>query len=95
MPEIWYDDAAQTKIGGTVNQGRKGLWCHLCKDRRKRGMLLQCDFRDCQYNYHVRCAIKHKIIDNWEKMNAQREQEDAYDCFLFCEPHREKGIQVL
>ena len=47
MPEIWYDDQDNKKICGKMNKDREGLFCHICKDRSRQGMLLQCDFKNC------------------------------------------------
>lgn len=78
-----------------MNKDRQGLFCHICKDRQKQGMLLQCDFKYCQMNFHVRCGIEEKYIQDWEQMNEQREKEDGFDCYIFCKNHKADGIQIL
>lgn len=95
MPEIWYHDGDNREVRGEINNDRKGLFCYICKNKKREGHLLQCDFRDCRLNFHVRCAIKDKMIQDWESMNDQREKEDSYDCFIFCNQHKTIGVNVL
>jgi hypothetical protein len=45
--------------------------------------------------FHVRCAMDKKLIDNWEAMDDQREDEDAYECYIFCSSHKEQGKKDL
>lgn len=84
MPEIWYKDENREQIEGEINDDRKGLFCHLCKDKRKHGYLVQCDFKNCLSNFHIRFAIDAKLIKEWEEMNVCREKENDHDCYVFC-----------
>ena len=84
MPEISYENKNNDRIQGRINPNRKGLFCYICKDRKKSGYLLQCDFQECTTSFHVRCAMKTELIKDWEKMEEYREKEDAADCFIFC-----------
>ncbi len=36
-----------------------------------------------------------KLIRDWESMNDQREDEDAFECFIFCDKHMEVGKRDL
>ena len=84
MPEIWYADESKEIIEGQINHDRKNLFCSICKDKKKPGYLLQCDFKNCLTKFHIRCAMEHGMIKEWEQMNECREKGDCFDCFVFC-----------
>jgi hypothetical protein len=95
MPEIEFYHSDKIKIKGILNKDRMKLYCHICKDQKRQGMVLQCDYKNCQLNFHVRCGIEEKYITDWESMNEHRENEEGEDCYLFCKKHRADGIKVL
>ena len=43
----------------------------------------------------MRCAIATGLIRNWESMDDQRENEEDYSCYLFCDKHLEIGKRDL
>lgn len=55
------------------------LKCEYCLER---GVCIQCDSKNCQKNFHVRCAIVNNLIREGEKMKAH--PKDEYLMYVFC-----------
>lgn len=69
-PEIWFDNEQKTLVGGKLNKDRFGLFCYICKKKKKSaGSCIQCDYKDCAFNFHVRCAMKESLIMRWDDMD--------------------------
>lgn len=88
IPEIWYTDETKTKTGGVMCKQRDKLFCYICR-KKQSGSLLQCDYKSCQFSFHVRCAMGKGLIKDWESMDEQRENEEDTNCYVFCDKHLE------
>ena len=58
-------------LEGRVPPMLKTLTCSICRKSPKQhpGACIQCDYKDCTVSFHVRCAIKKRIIQDWDRMN--------------------------
>lgn len=89
-PEIWFTDDSRTAVDGKIDERRFKLFCYICR-KKSSGSCLQCDYKDCHFAFHVRCAMEKDLIRDWEKMDNQRVDSEDYECFLFCDKHLEIG----
>lgn len=71
IPEIWFMDDNRDTIGGKLDPDRKKFPCYICR-KKNYGVCIQCDYKDCQTAFHVRCAMEKKLIRDYESMNDQR-----------------------
>lgn len=110
MPSIWFvEKKAENSLGvvetvkdtqtidGFVPKSNFTLYCSICKKQSKKNpsACVQCDYQNCCTSFHVRCAIKKKLIQSWEKMNQQRVDEEDYEIFIFCQRHQDIGKRTL
>lgn len=91
--EIWFeqDDIKLNMYGGSLNFERFELKCYICKVNQ--GACITCDFKMCKRAYHVRCAIKEKLILSNEEMEELR--LSAWDIKVFCHQHTKCGKQKV
>ncbi|CDW88690.1 phd zinc finger-containing protein [Stylonychia lemnae] len=94
IPDVWYKDDYKTLIEGNFNNDRQKLNCYVCR-KKNTGSCIQCDYKNCQQAFHVRCGMKTQLIRDWESMDDQRVNEDDYECFVFCDKHLEIGKRDL
>jgi hypothetical protein len=61
-PEIYFEDDLKTKINlSFLNKERfNGLVCDICA--LNEGSVIKCDYKDCTYSFHVRCAKMKGLI---------------------------------
>jgi hypothetical protein len=81
-------------VAGDLLPTKMNLFCYICR-KKACGGCIQCDYKSCEKAFHVRCAIDKGLINNWEQMNEQRENEEAHECFIFCDSHYEIGCKGL
>ena len=81
--EVWFgtDDKALTQFSGNLDYSRFELSCCLC--RQKGGSCISCDFNGCKKSFHVRCAIKAKIIRSYKEMEVKNKTGE-WDIKVFC-----------
>ncbi|CDW76823.1 phd zinc finger-containing protein [Stylonychia lemnae] len=91
-PDIYFTDAKKNKVEGVLNKQRFELNCQKCHKKGK-GTCIQCDYKNCSRSYHVRCAVRRGLIQEWEKMEDKA--GEAQDNFIpvFCEDHEKKGYE--
>ncbi len=70
----------------------------MCQTCRKSGVgaCIQCDAPNCGSSYHVRCAARSQIIQEWDKMEellGDIELKDKNFIPIFCSKHREQGYK--
>eukprot|EP00347_Sterkiella_histriomuscorum_P013471 403364586 len=95
LPDVWFTDELKNIIDGKIFANeRQTLQCYICR-KKSTGACIQCDYKNCQQAFHVRCAMTKDIIKDWKTMNQQREDEEAEECFIFCEKHEEVGRRDL
>lgn len=94
MPEVWFTDDNKLSVQGNLSKAKEKLFCYICRQKGA-GSCIQCDYKSCEKSFHVRCAIDRGLIKDWELMNDQREDEESYECFIFCESHYEIGCKAL
>lgn len=84
--EVWFetDDKALTSFSGTLDFSRFGMECSLCKE--KNGSCISCDFTGCKKVFHVRCAMKHKLILSVAEMEKKHKVSD-WDIKVYCPKH--------
>ena len=88
--EIYFDeDSNFTKIIGEVAKDRFKIKCKLCN--RKKGACIQCDYKDCIFNFHVTWAINKGIIKIWSEMNQMKDPNDSNCTLIFCPKHQKVG----
>lgn len=79
MTDIWYADEFKYSIrrrdSKLFPQLKKGaaqtcFYCHGDPSKNQEGTVcIKCDHRGCNTYFHVRCAIKHKLIRSSDEMN--------------------------
>ena len=94
-PEVWFLDSNTLEIDGDIALPRFNNTCYVCRSKKNTGSCISCDYKDCQLNFHVRCAIKKGLIKNYDEMIQQKHHEDDEDCFIFCDKHIELGKKEL
>ena len=69
LKDVWFSDEDKTKIDGKINlPEHEALRCSICC-LKNAGACIQCDYKDCTRAFHVRCAIREKLIRDWESMD--------------------------
>jgi hypothetical protein len=83
--EIWFEenDTKLVEYGGKIEYERFDLKCSICTI--KQGSCITCDFKSCTKSFHVRCAIKDKLILSTEEMEDLR--LDTWNIKVFCKKH--------
>jgi hypothetical protein len=93
IPEIWFDKD-KTTLQGEILAKRYSMTCLRCK--RKEGVIIQCDWKNCAKSYHVRCACRAGHIQNAEEMEKVLGRNDGvWDIPVFCSEHRSKGYKIF
>ncbi|TNV84149.1 hypothetical protein FGO68_gene12006 [Halteria grandinella] len=95
IPNIWFKDDDKTVVDGKISDQCYKLKCYICRAPNGTGYCVQCDYKCCQRPFHIRCGIDKGLIKSWTEMNDHRENEESYECFLFCEKHLEVGKKEL
>ena len=92
LPGIWFtDDNLKNKIGGKPADVKTGeVLCLSCKSRE--GATITCDFRSCGRSYHVRCATKMGLIEDWEQMDERNKDNFTP---IFCNQHEKCGTKMF
>ena len=88
--EVWFEitDKALTAFSGTLDYARFGKECCICKQTH--GSCISCDYSDCKKNFHVRCAIKSKLILSVSDMEKKLKVSD-WDIKVYCQKHQKQG----
>eukprot|EP00347_Sterkiella_histriomuscorum_P014716 403359825 len=94
-PDIYFTDKYKNKIEGVLNSKRYELQCNMCHRPKAQGCCIQCDFKNCSASYHVRCAVRRGVIEEWDKIQEKAGVEDEHFIPLFCEEHAEKGYKIF
>ena len=88
--EIYFDeDSNLTKIVGVVEKERFNIRWRLCK--RQKGACIQCDYKNCTFNFHVSWGVSAGLIKIWSEMNEMKDPEDPNSILIFCNKHQIKG----
>eukprot|EP00347_Sterkiella_histriomuscorum_P015994 403354906 len=87
--DIWFNekDTKYRKFEGKLDYERFSLTCYICNI--KQGACIQCDLKSCQKAFHVRCAIKERLIVSTEEMEDLR--LGSWDVKIFCGKHTNIG----
>jgi hypothetical protein len=98
-PDISFKTSEKNSIEGQLNKKRFQLKCGRCKSLRHSkdedsGACIQCAKPDCSRSYHVRCAVKSGMIQEWdliEKLIGQDLATVNRDIPFFCKKHQDSG----
>ena len=75
---------ALTSYGGTLDYSRFDKLCSICNV--KQGSCISCDFKGCNKDFHVRCAIKERFILSHAEMEQNLKVKD-WDIKVYCHTH--------
>lgn len=78
----WFNPDNSEQIEGRVEEESFKQTCYYC--RKVQGAIIQCDFKDCDKSFHVRCGIKDGLIQDWKIMDKQRTPKFGNVQKVFC-----------
>ncbi|CDW90174.1 phd zinc finger-containing protein [Stylonychia lemnae] len=94
-PDIYFNDEKVEGVSGDVQPQRFQLSCNMCKVSGQ-GACIQCDFKSCSRSYHVRCAVKRGLIDQWSTYEEKYGEEVSQHFVpIFCCQHQDKGDKLF
>ncbi len=67
-PYIYFEDHWKESINLEPNFSSTSLICYIC--RKKEGYCMQCDYSNCTYAFHVKCAKRKNLILHWRIMDS-------------------------
>ena len=67
----------------------------MCHKGKGNGCCIQCDFKNCSLSYHVRCAVRRGLIEEWSKIEEKAGDVEENFVPIFCEDHAEKGFRMF
>ncbi|TNV85459.1 hypothetical protein FGO68_gene6208 [Halteria grandinella] len=100
-PDINFKNNDKTVIEGQLNKQRFALSCGKCKHdllKSNIGACIQCDQSGCTKSYHVRCAVKIGMIQDWdtiEKLVGEDLEKIDQSIPFFCKMHRNNGYTLF
>ena len=93
-PEIWFTNDSNVEAGGQLDKNRFKLACGKCK--LIKGSCIQCDFKNCQKGWHVRCATKLGVIKQFEEMRSELgNPQNQWSTPVFCQAHADEGKSMF
>ena len=82
--DIGFIDNLKEKVSGELLPENFMEQCDLCLKRK--GVCVKCEYKDCQTQFHVTCAVKAKLLKSWPKMCKEMTLHGTIDqgLPLFC-----------
>jgi len=93
-PDLKFFGQDCNRIGGHPDPERMAMRCSICF-QKDAGYCIDCDSEGCPEKFHIKCAVEHRVIREWNYMIRQALPGQP-DCIpLFCLSHNDEAKELL